>query len=159
ALSHSHDVLIGLENVLSDLRDAETGQRGYLLTGNESYLEPYRRAIAVVDVDIERLRTLTADDPVQYRRVAGIRHKAADKLSELQETVNARKGRGLEAALPVVQSGRGNAVMNELRTTIGTAVDEVKQSQKRLNAQSLSSFHRTIATFSVATALALAFLG
>ena len=52
-LALSHDVVVGLDDVLSNLRDAETGQRGYLLTGDERYLEPYTKSHAVV-ADFDR---------------------------------------------------------------------------------------------------------
>ncbi|HZW32741.1 MAG TPA: PAS domain S-box protein, partial [Isosphaeraceae bacterium] len=158
SLIHHQEVLVRLEGVLSDLRDAETGQRGYLLTGKETYLEPYRSAVAVIDADIERLRTLTADDPMHRDRVEAIRRKAAEKLSELQVTIDARQEHGLVAALPVVLSGRGKALMEELRAMIGGAVEEVKRVHERLGAESLSAFQRTLATFGVASGLALTLL-
>lgn len=66
-VSHSNEVLAGLEAVLSTLKDAETGERGYLITGNRDYLKPYLSAVRSVQDRVQRLRDLTADNPVQSR--------------------------------------------------------------------------------------------
>src|SRR5439155_19637538 len=66
---HTAEVLRRLEGTLSVLKDAETGQRGYLITGEEGYLEPYRVATDQLDGDLRRLRALTADNPAQGARI------------------------------------------------------------------------------------------
>jgi PAS domain S-box-containing protein len=157
-LTRINALLIGLEAVLSDLRDAETGQRGYLLTGDEKYLEPYRKAVAIIDADLNRLDLLDADDLAIRGRVSEIRRKVADKLSELQETVALRREKGPEAALSVVTSGRGRVIMDELRARLGEATNQGHRIRARLEAESLAAFRRTIVTFSVISALALALL-
>jgi PAS domain S-box-containing protein len=158
SLTRTHDVLVGLDAVLSDLSDAETGQRGYLLTGDESYLEPYRRALALVDADLNRLQVLTADDVALQGRVAGLRSKAAEKLAELRETIALRRKEGLEPALRVVASGRGKALMDDLRAQLGAATGEANRIRDRLLAESPSDFQRTVVTFSAISVLALALL-
>src|SRR4051794_16989842 len=67
-LDHTRQVVIELERALSTLKDAETGQRGFLLTGEEEYLEPYRAASARMDEALGRLAALTADNPSQQAR-------------------------------------------------------------------------------------------
>src|SRR5207302_5901928 len=69
AVAHTHEVLAELETVLSLLKDAETGQRGYLLTGNPEYLEPYDKARTKIDETIKHLRELTADNANQKPRL------------------------------------------------------------------------------------------
>ena len=64
-VSHTNEVLARLETVLSTLKDAETGERGYLLTGEASYLEPYREAVDRLPGQIADLRQLTLDNPPQ----------------------------------------------------------------------------------------------
>src|SRR5712671_5020869 len=68
-VTHTHAVLETLSNLLSSMKDAETGQRGFVLTGNESYLEPYTAALETVSRDLVDLRTLTSDNPNQQRRL------------------------------------------------------------------------------------------
>lgn len=62
-VAHSHQVRIELADLLSELKDAETGQRGYLLTGDDSYLEPYKTALGSIQTTLANLRKLTADNP------------------------------------------------------------------------------------------------
>src|SRR5712675_3188724 len=64
-VTHTHIVLEQLDAVLSNLVDAETGQRGYIITGEVSYLEPYNNALSRILQDFQQLRELTADNPVQ----------------------------------------------------------------------------------------------
>ncbi len=158
SLNRIQDGLLGLDAVLSDLRDAETGQRGYLLTGDETYLEPYRQAVAIVDADLNRLEGLAADDRARRVRVADIRGRVAEKLSELQETIELRREKGPEAALRVVLSGRGKAVMDALRAQLGAAADEENRIRLRLNAESLSAFRKAMVSFAVISALSLGLL-
>src|SRR5882724_13452557 len=61
-VAHTHKVLETVAGVLSALQDAETGQRGFLLTGEERYLAPYSSGIKLVDRNIQDLRELTADN-------------------------------------------------------------------------------------------------
>src|SRR5918911_2891448 len=63
AVAHSHDVQDALDRILSILVEAETGQRGYIITGDEQYLAPYTRATSSINQNIESLRGLIADEP------------------------------------------------------------------------------------------------
>ena len=69
---HARPVLEQIAIVLQRVTDAETGQRGYLMTGDATYLEPYDRAVAALPKALRRLRTMTADNPVQQPRLDGI---------------------------------------------------------------------------------------
>src|SRR6266446_8003832 len=69
ARKHGHEVLRTLDETLARLVDAETGQRGYLLTGDEAYLEPYREAIKNLDQVMGQLKVLTAANPNQQERL------------------------------------------------------------------------------------------
>ena len=116
-VSHTHEVLESLESVLSHLRDAETGQRGFLVTGAERYLEPYTDAHKLTDEEIDRLRTLTRDNPNQQQRISRLEPLVVQKFEELQETIDARGDatRGLEVARKIVLTDLGkkyNAVLN-----------------------------------------------
>src|SRR5580700_462981 len=81
-VGHTHDVVTNLENVLSNIKDAETGQRGYLLTGIESYLEPYRTSTPKIQQSLRSLRSLTADNPSQQHRLDALDPLVASKLAE-----------------------------------------------------------------------------
>lgn len=117
---HSYKVLDGLTDMLSSLKDAETGQRGYLLVGEDSYLDPYRSGIVAVQRDLQDLRTLTRDNPVQQQNIVILEPLIAAKLTELKQTIELRKNKGLDAAMQVVQTNRGKKEMDEIRTLVST---------------------------------------
>ena len=80
-----------IQALLSTLKDAETGQRGYLLTGNEAYLKPYREALGDVDAQLARLSDSLGDDRQQRASLALLGPRVKEKLSELEETVALRR--------------------------------------------------------------------
>ncbi|MFC0203974.1 response regulator [Novosphingobium soli] len=121
---HSHTVIVAMGDLLSALQDAETGQRGYLLTGRDAYLTPYTRALADVNARIEALAALTRDNPAQQARLAPLRHHIDTKLDELRETIATRKSSGIQAALAIVESDRGKAEMDEVRTQLSVMHQE-----------------------------------
>jgi PAS domain S-box-containing protein len=108
-------VLIQTETVLSLIKDAETGQRGYLLTGSEEYLKPYQAALAEISGDLDKLSQLVASNPQDRERVAKIRSLITAKLSELQRTIQLRRSQGYESALSVVRTDQGQHLMEQIR--------------------------------------------
>ncbi len=117
-VTHTYKVKEALTGVLSSLADAETGQRGYLLTNEERYLEPYESGIRVVDRYIQDLRDLTGDNRNQQRRVANLQALVARKLSALADAITARRREGEKAALNIILSDRGRRDMEEIRKVI-----------------------------------------
>ncbi len=106
--------------VLGWVRDAETGQRGFLLTGRPEYLEPYRSAIKSLPADLRELRSTVArqgvpGDRMQQTRVQQLDGLIADKLAELKLAIETRDAAGAAAALAIVASGRGQKTMDEIR--------------------------------------------
>ena len=81
---HTHQVLDTLRSLLSSATDAETGQRGFLITGRTTYLEPYEAGKAAVRLRLSRMEELTRDNPSQQKRIEALRPMVADKLEELQ---------------------------------------------------------------------------
>jgi len=104
---HSHEVIAALDALQSTLQDAETGQRGFLLTGDEKYLQPYEDALSRITPEIDSVATLTQDNPNQQANLALLRPHVAAKLAELKQTIDLRRGGGEAAALAVVRSDRG----------------------------------------------------
>src|SRR5271155_1457175 len=98
-VTHTHAVLEDLAHVLSIMKDAETGQRGFVVTGNEAYLEPYDSALASIYRAVDDLRLLTSDNPRQQSRIAEARPLIEAKLAELKRTIDLRRNQGFDAAL------------------------------------------------------------
>ena len=117
-LTHTQEVIAQLHGVLSTMKDAETGQRGFLLTGTNDYLEPYTTARAEVGGQIKNLRRLTADNPKQQQRIDMLEQLIAEKLEELGQTINLRQAGNLDGAMGIVRTDRGKATMNRVRSTL-----------------------------------------
>ncbi|TDR44983.1 signal transduction histidine kinase [Tahibacter aquaticus] len=113
-----------LRQVVSTLKDAETGQRGYLLTGDANYLMPFTLARAGLASELDKLRRqLPADDLQNKGRVETLAQLAGEKLDELGETIALREAGNLESAMSLVRSDRGRITMDRLRA----AADEIEQ--------------------------------
>lgn len=121
---HTHKVKETINQVLSALKDAETGQRGFLLTGEERYLEPYTSGAREIDRRIQDLRDLTSDNRNQQKRVSELEPLAAAKLAELAEAIGLRRQRGERAAVEVVLTDRGKQAMDQIRALLKDMDDE-----------------------------------
>jgi signal transduction histidine kinase/DNA-binding response OmpR family regulator len=109
------EIIQGLDDLLSDYKDAETGQRGYLLTQTEAYLEPYERATTAIDDKLAKLRIAVADDPKQAQALEVLRHVGQQKLAELKQTIDAARAGRRDQALEVVKTDRGKRYMDGIR--------------------------------------------
>ncbi len=115
-VSHTHEVLHSLSSVLTTIKDAETGQRDFLLTGEGIHLEPYTNAVKQLDGSIKEVRRLTLDNPGRQTRLDKAELLIKEKLKELSETISLWKSEGPEATIRVVATGTGG--MEQLRAII-----------------------------------------
>ncbi len=157
-VAHTHKVLEKLEGLISKMTDAETGQRGYVMTGEERYLEPYRSAIEAVSQRLNDLRKLTADNHNQQRRLDALEPLIKDKFEELKETIDLRKSKGLEAALKVVLTDQGKKKMDEIRNVIGEMENEEEGLLKQRSEEEKARAKSTEFTIIFGTLFALALL-
>ncbi len=104
-----------LSLVHSALKDMETGQRGYLLTGDPSYLQPYLLAQSVFERQLTALKDTTESQPSLRRLVVQIEDLARQKMRELSETVELRKAGSTEAAMALVRTDAGKNIMDRVR--------------------------------------------
>jgi PAS domain S-box-containing protein len=102
-------------NVLDSLRDAETGQRGFLLTGREDYLKPYDAALGGLPADMSRLAAGFAADKKQSARISELQSLVDEKLRELAQTIELRRSAGEAAAIAVVMTNQGKQIMDRIR--------------------------------------------
>ena len=110
------DVVQHVQNTLSTLKDAETGQRGYLLTGEERYLSPYASARQKIAAELDKLSTYAGHNTITADDVAKFRDRSDKKMAELEQTVRLRRDAGADAALAVVKTDVGKQYMDELRS-------------------------------------------
>ena len=121
---HTYEVLRTLEGTVAGVVDAETGQRGYLLTGDEAYLDTYREATNNLGQITRHLKDLTSDNPNQQKRIQTLEPLIEKKLAELQRTIDLRRKEGFAAANKVVLEGSGKGLMDQIRTLAAEMANE-----------------------------------
>lgn len=130
---HSYRVLTTAKDLAIALRDAERGQRGYLLTGRDEYLGPYNEARDRIGLLQGELQKLTADNGAQQERLRALSPLLQHKLEELAQTVQARRDSGLETALRIVNTDTGRKDMREAEAVLATMLaDEQRLLDVRL---------------------------
>ena len=122
-MSSERAVLQHLEGTVSTLREAETGQRGYLLTGDEQYLRSYRRALARVHSEEDALHRLASAGDLPLSGIQNVDRLTEERLADLEQAVQLHRNGGLAAALPLVRTGDGKATMEQLRSAIAAMTD------------------------------------
>ncbi|MEO5970033.1 MAG: CHASE3 domain-containing protein [Bdellovibrionia bacterium] len=142
-VNHTHAVLGILKDTMSNLKDAESGQRGYLVTGEERYLEPYEEGVRNIDSMLSQLKTLVSDNPIELQRLEAVARIIPKKLAELKTTINLRRTVGFEKAREIVLNDSGKVFMDEIRKGIMEMETEEKQllvkrdNENRMRASSL----------------------
>ena len=155
---HTYEVLNSLDNAVGRLSDAETGQRGYLLTGEEAYLEPYRAAIKNIDQTIGDLKNLTSDNPNQQKHIQILEPLVEKKMAELQRTLDLRKNEGLAAANRMVLEGSGKHWMDQIRAVVAEMANEEEDLLKLRTQKANESVARVVRTILVGTLLSISLL-
>jgi len=153
-VEHTLTVETSLAQALSLITDAETGQRGFLLTGQASYLEPYDAAVTRLPQRLERLRRLTSDNSGQQARVDALERLSRQKLAELSATVATHERGNSREALRVVLSGEGKRVMDEIRATVEAM--HAEEAQLLTDRVAAEARHSRRATLTIVSSLALA---
>lgn len=138
-VNHSHQVRRDLADLMALLVDAETGQRGYVITGRDEFLAPYHRALPLIDRALNEVGQLTADNRAQQERLRLLRDPLRDKLAELAETIEMRRNQGFLATERVVEEGRGKRYMDSLRTTVEAMDHEERDLLQRRGAEAEAS--------------------
>jgi PAS domain S-box-containing protein len=138
--AHSRVVLYELAQTESLLKDAETGQRGFLYTGDSKYLAPYSLAAGQVDSHIDNLAQLTADNPKQQVRIPVLRNLAHAKLAELAQTISLYRAGKPEEAKALVVSDAGLLAMNDIRQLVA----EMEQEENSLESARSEAYRKSI---------------
>jgi PAS domain S-box-containing protein len=127
-VEHTHEVLGDLEALLSAATDSETAERGYVITGDDSYLEPYQQAAHLAEGDEASLRRQTADNPAQQQRLVSVTKLVTERLDNLRTVIALRKTQGFEAARNEVLTGKGKRFHDQIRRLI----DQMKGDESAL---------------------------
>jgi len=155
-VEHTYEVLLAIEELLSSVKDAETGQRGYVITGADHYLEPYHGELLLIPRKLERIRELTADNPHQQALLPRLEELVQARQDRLARTIALRRQSGFEAARDNVLTDDGLRSMVAMRSL----VDDLQREELRLLAQrnkaALSSHRFGILNNTIASVAALA---
>jgi methyl-accepting chemotaxis protein len=158
SVTHTHQVLEHVADVLSLLKDAETGQRGYIIAGDETFLEPYQTGTSNVHTVIKDLRELTADNANQQSRIDKLEPLVAAKLAELKQTVELRRKGNLEEATKIVRGGEGKRYMDDLRSILSQMEHEERDLLKQRAEEVETASSGAKSTIIYGTAFCLAFV-
>ncbi|WP_437907661.1 CHASE3 domain-containing protein [Sorangium sp. So ce327] len=127
---HTYEVMLTTREIMASLLDTETGERGFVITGVESFLEPYRSGRDRFDKNLSRARELTRDNPRQQTRLDRIDKLHDEWLSSVLEPIIQQRRSADEAKAPVdraaeeVKQGRGKGLMDQMRTALKEIDDE-----------------------------------
>ena len=117
-VDHTHQVISSLRRVQSLVADAETGQRGYLITGDKLFLSPYTNAVRELDGGLATLRTLTADNPAQQDNRIELQSAAIKRIEQLREVLLLRESKGISAAGQEILTLDGMRTDDIIRQTV-----------------------------------------
>jgi methyl-accepting chemotaxis protein len=128
-----------LTSFLSALNEAETGKRGFVITGEDEFLVPYRTGKAAAVEKVVRLRALLGDDPAQTPRLDQLEPLVAEQMREIDRIIEVRRQGGFEAALQLVREGRKRGAMDRIRILVSDLKAHEQKSLDRLTAEIESS--------------------
>jgi len=123
-VTHTHEVISSLQELLTAAVNAETGQRGYIITGEKKYLEPYESALMVIHDHLDDLQRLTTDNVRQEDRLTDIRSSVENRLALLQKNIARRDEEGFASAQEGILSDQGKKAMDLLRGQIDDMTQE-----------------------------------
>lgn len=157
----THEVLIHLERLLSTLKEAEAGQRGYVITAQPEYQTRFQDAKTAAASMFDQLSTLTADNPRYQSLLADIKLKMEERFRSLQEGITLRQEpeKGLEKAQEKIKQGVGQRLMDEICRLAGDLQREEQTLLDTRSKEAAANATLTQATILGGTLLAFLFLG
>jgi diguanylate cyclase (GGDEF)-like protein/PAS domain S-box-containing protein len=152
----TYETLTFLEGLLSNIKDVEGGQRGYVITGQEDYLAPYHLAVDAVDKQLLALKTLIADNPRQQARFKRVSPLVARKLRFSERVIKVRHDEGRLAAMKLVEAGRGLRLMGDIRKIVTEMENDVYGQLKERDELAQASTQRAVSAIVFGNLFAIA---
>lgn len=143
---HTYEVLSQLEELNLQLTNAETGQRGYIITGEQRYLEPYNAAIQVLNQKVKELQRLTADNPNQQNRLDILQPLLNERMAVMKDVIALRQSEGLEASQKAVLTDQGKQMMGNIQKLIQAMKTEENALLKQRSQRAQVAGQKTIAS-------------
>src|SRR5580692_847279 len=143
---HTQQVLLALNNLLSLAKDAETGQRGFLITGDERYLAPHTQAVDQIHGQLEELSQLVRENAEERDHLPELRTALLSKLHELDHTIVTRRKEGFDAAKTIVMTDRGKGAMDQIRAEISAMQQAERATRARQISEMQLAYERAVST-------------
>jgi CHASE3 domain sensor protein len=145
-VEHTHAVREQLAELRADILQAESAQRGFVITGQDPFLAPEEQALAGIRNAFATLRQLTADNPAQLRRLDTLEQRAGERAAFLQGIVELRRQRGFEAASEAIRAGQGRQAMLDVAALVREMDAEERNllTTRAAEAESASNTARTV---------------
>ena len=137
--AHTDAVINGLDAVRTDMLDIETGERGYIVTGDDNYLQPYQSGLGRINQDLQSVRTLAADQPSLLVRLDTLAPQIAAKLVFSKQTIDLRRASGLAAAQANIALGTAKTTMDDIRANIASAQQDEQVLLAKSNASTAAA--------------------
>jgi methyl-accepting chemotaxis protein len=144
-VNHTYQVRTRLADLSAALVAAESAQRGYLITGNDGNLEPYRNTLGTIKETMDDLRKLTADNPRQVRRLGELQPLIDQRLTLLREAIGVRRAQGLEEAAKLMQSNGSLPIMQHIQALLVEADQDEASLLKERSDRAANATSSTIA--------------
>ena len=157
-VTHTHLVIEKITLVLSRTKDIETGGRGFVITGDERYLEPYTAAVAVVSDELKQLHELTLDNPRQQQRVDRLEPLVSSKIEIVAEMISTRRTSGFVEASQSALIGRSKAAMDSIRVLADEMIQEEHSLLEKRSAEAQAATSRALAILAGGTIASIVLL-
>jgi signal transduction histidine kinase len=159
-LSHATRVINNAEQLLAITINLETGQHGFVITGNEDYLAPYDTALKNTEQHVQQLLTVTLEDPAQHERIKRLELMIRQRIEQTKQVIEARKI-DFQSAQSMILSGEGMVLMDNIRSLIRKVQEQERQvfrAQNTITSKSLVQFQFAFVGLIVAPALIILIL-
>lgn len=146
SITHTHDVLAALDAVISLAKDAETGQRGYVITQEKPYLEPYAKASDDIGQQLDVVEKLTADDKFHQAEMPKLRQRWNEKQAELAAVIAKVDAGDADGAAALVKTDRGKQAMDVLRAQVSAMMEHENQLRQERIDHARTTYRRSALT-------------
>ncbi|RCJ25740.1 hypothetical protein A6S26_15510 [Nostoc sp. ATCC 43529] len=144
--NHTYQVLSQIEDLNLQLTNAETGQRGYIITGEQRYLEPYNAAMQLVNQKIKELQRLTADNPNQKNRLDTLQPLVTERMAVMRDVIEIRQNQGFEVAQQALLTDQGKRLMEQIQKLLQAMKNEENLLLKQRSERAQIAARQTLAT-------------
>lgn len=155
---HTFEVLSNLGSLWAQIAEVDASARGFMLAGEEQFLEPYNASLSEIAKEVTSLRKLTADNPRQQQRLDNLEPLISKRLAIIKERIEMRRTKGLAAVSQASRAGHGQTILVEIRKVIREIETEENDLLNGREASARSAANAAVVTAIVGTSLSMSLL-